>query len=197
MQKQLSLGQSFTVSELCLQLEIPKRTIQDTINRLYPGFMEHGKTTYLDEIKVTEISKELKKAHNLKSADTRTVATTDLELIHRSRDLLLDLTARLDQQDKELTILRPKAALADLAIRDEKEHYSITDAGKHLGLKRKEIFALLRSNGLLTKDSLPTQTALNYEILDLRTNSDINGRNRPQSIMTMKNIFNFKERYIK
>lgn len=95
----------------------------------------------------------------------------------------------------KVSLLRPKANFAKKALRDKKEHYSITQAGKHLGIGQKDMFDILRSNGLLTKENLPSQKALNKDILILRSNPDCNGRNRPQSIMTMENIYNFDNKY--
>lgn len=95
-----------------------------------------------------------------------------------------------------LDVVEPKAALADQALRDKTEHYSITDAGKHLGINQKLMFLILRDKGLLTKKNLPTQKALNYGVLLERTNSCDDGKNRKQAVMDMSCIFEFKKRYL-
>ena len=98
----------------------------------------------------------------------------------------------LTNKNKELT---EKAALADAALRDDKEHYSITEAGKHLGIRQSDMFKILRSNDLLTINNIPSQKAIDLKILFLRTNAVFGERNRPQSVMTMQNIDNFRKRY--
>lgn len=95
-----------------------------------------------------------------------------------------------------LDIVEPKAALADQALRDKTEHYSITDAGKHLGINQKLMFQVIRDHGLLTQKRLPTQKALNYGVLLERTSTCPDGRNRKQAVMDMSCIFEFKRRYV-
>ncbi len=98
-------------------------------------------------------------------------------------------------QAEQIEELKPKAELADACIRDESTHYSITDAGKHLGIRQSEMFSIMRSNYLLTQKSLPTQKALDYGVLIVRTN-EVNGKNRKQSVMTMACINEFNRRYV-
>jgi len=99
--------------------------------------------------------------------------------------------------EEEKMILLPKAELADAALRDKTEHYSITEAGKHLGLRQSEMFKILRDNNLLTKTNLPTQKSIDYNVLILRSNAELGERNHPQSVMTMENMDNFRKRYMK
>lgn len=187
-------GKYYTIKEVCNQLDVPNTTMIDTVNRLFPGFMKHGVKTWLDESQVAEISKELKKAHNNRT-DTRSVAFTDFELLERSRDLVFDLTSRVKQLSEENEIMKPKAELADMALRDESTHFSIRDAGKQLGLNQTDMFNIVRNNGLLTQKDIPSQKALTYELLTLRTNV-VGKRNFKQAVMTMQNIDNFRKRYL-
>jgi phage antirepressor YoqD-like protein len=99
-------------------------------------------------------------------------------------------------QAEQIALMTPKAELADKALRDESKHYSITDAGKHIGLSQSKMFALMREKKLITRKNLPTQKAIELNILQLRTNVDCNGKNRPQSIMTMEQMDNFRRRYV-
>lgn len=121
---------------------------------------------------------------------------TDLEMVVKTAEVMEWLKQKHDEALKAIAILTPKAALADAALRDESKHYSIRDAGKHLGLKQTEIFNILRNKSMLTSRNLPTQNALNTNILTLRTNV-VGSKNRPQSVMTMQNIDNFRKRYCK
>jgi phage antirepressor YoqD-like protein len=106
------------------------------------------------------------------------------------------LRLELTEAKKQLTLQAPKVKLAEECIRDKDKHYSITNAGKQLGLKRTFIFNLMIEKHLLTSEKLPTQHALNRDFISLRTNT-IGGKNYPQAVMTMENIYNFKKSYEK
>lgn len=95
----------------------------------------------------------------------------------------------------KVSILRPKANLADKAIRNEETQYSIRDAGKHIGLRQKEIFKIMNDNKLLTKKRLPTQKAIDEKMLILRSVPDNEGHNWKQAVMTMEHIYNFNNKY--
>lgn len=191
------IEKTMTVKEIADSLQTPIRTVHNAIDRCFPNLKKNGKTTYLTNKQVTTISKELKKAHNVDLASTRKVAITDMELLDRSRDLIFDLTSRVKQLNEENQKLKPKAEFTDIAIRDNTTHYSIRDAGKHLGLSQSKMFTLVRQHKLLTNKNLPTQKALDYNLMTLRTNVCLDGKNRQQAVMTMENIYNFEQRYIK
>lgn len=108
-----------------------------------------------------------------------------------------DTEEKRQKLEKENKLLLPKAELADAALRDKEEHYSITEAGKHLGLRQSEIFEILRDNKLLTLNNLPSQKSIDYKVLFLRTNAKEGQRNHPQAVMNMENMDNFRKRYIK
>jgi len=75
--KDLSNEKMMTVKEIMNALECPKQTVIDSINRLFPGKMKARKTTYLNEVEITKISMDLKRARCCTS--TRTAANTSLE----------------------------------------------------------------------------------------------------------------------
>ena len=106
-----------------------------------------------------------------------------------------DQYEKREAAEYKVSILRPKANLADKALRDPKQHFSIRDAGKHIGLRQSEIFKILRSNNLLTKKRLPTQKAIDENVLIIRSEPDKDGRNWPQALMSMENIYNFNNKY--
>jgi phage antirepressor YoqD-like protein len=95
-------------------------------------------------------------------------------------------------QAKQLELQAPKVELADKCIRSSK-NMSITDAGKHLGVRQKDMFEIMRDNQYLTVKRLPTQKALDRKVLTLKTNVD---KNFKQSVMTMENIMNFQKRHL-
>jgi phage antirepressor YoqD-like protein len=94
-------------------------------------------------------------------------------------------------QAKQLELQAPKVELADKALRNDTQ-MSITDAGKHLGMRQKDIFRIMRVHNYLTKKNLPTQKALTRNILTLKTNSEEGFK---QAVMTMDNIMNFQTRH--
>jgi anti-repressor protein len=105
---------------------------------------------------------------------------------------LIEANKVLEERERQLSIMAPKAELADIAIRDQETQMSITLAGKHICLSQSEIFFMLREKGLLTMDRLPTQKAINKRILTTKSNI-VDGKNYPQAVMTMENIYNFRE----
>lgn len=108
-----------------------------------------------------------------------------------------DQFEKREAAEYKVSIMRPTFQFAKLAIRDKNTQYSITDAGKHLGLHQKEIFEILRKNKLLTKKNKPTQYALDQRILQIKTSTAENGTNFSQAVMTIENMKNFNDRYNK
>lgn len=181
--KDLSNEKTMTVKELAAVLNLDSRTVQLKVKELFPELVQNGKTTFLDEPHVTAIKINLEKKFEVK---------TELEKELLIQQAMIFQTEKIEKLKKENSILKPKAEFADIALRDKTEHYSITQAGKHLGIRQSEMFRILRERKLLTHENLPTQKAIDREILQLRSNPDCNGRNRQQAIMTMQNIYNFK-----
>lgn len=187
MKNELSLEITMTIKEVANALGKDESTIRKIGKSLFPGTFRNGVKTTLNEKQVTAIKLKLGKNSELPK--------TQLEKELIIQQAMLFQAEKINVLQAELQEIRPKAALADEAIRDDQEHYSITQAGKHIGLRQSEIFAILREKKMLTAENLPTQKAIDSGILQLRTNANCNGRNRQQSIMTMQNIYNFKRRY--
>lgn len=196
--KELSTEKMMTVKEVAHALKVTERTIRNYVTKLRHDLsgVKNKQGGYLfNEKDVTLIKLTLEKNQHLDNVNNLPKTALDKQLLIKQAMFLQN--EMIEELQGQITTLKPKAKLAELAIRDEKEHYSIRDAGKHLGLKQKEMFDLLRSKGLLTMDNLPTSKAIKYKVLQLRSNAEINGRNRPQSIMTMANIHEFQKRYVK
>lgn len=178
-----------TIKQISEALNVDNSTVRKIGKKLYPELFENGITTYFNQREVTFIKNEIGKGRtDLGNIAEVSNISTDIDMVNKTAEVIIWLT----NKNKELT---EKAALADAALRDDKEHYSITEAGKHLRIRQSDMFKILRSNGLLTIYNLPSQKAIDLNILFLRTNAVYGERNRPQSVMTMQNIDNFRKRY--
>lgn len=196
--KKLSAEDTMTAKEVSEVLGVTPEAIKKHVRKLFPRAIANGKTTRLSKFQVTEIKR-------LMIPTTQVVAAkTDLDMINQAAEVMNWLTNKNNELQKENNFLKtevktlePKAEFADTAIRDNTTNYSIRDAGKHLGLNQTQIFKLMREKGLLTSKNLPSQKALDYNVLSIRTNVCLDGKNKPQAVMTMENIFNLEQRYIK
>ncbi len=157
--KELTTELRSTVKEISESMGVPVRTVHDSIDRVFPGIKENGKTTYLTMDQVTEVSKDLKKAHNVSLASTRKVAMTDLELMDRSRDLLFDLTSRVKQLTEDNQTMKPKADFYD-QVTDSTDAIDIGTVAKVLNIEdygRNRLFRFLRSIKVLQPNNQPYQ----------------------------------------
>jgi hypothetical protein len=178
-----------TISEMAISLSVSHETIRRIGKRLFPELFVNGKTTIFSEYQATSIKNEIGKGRtDLPNVVEVANISTDIDMINKTTEVISWLLSK----NKEL---KEKADLADAALRDESTHYSIRDAGKHLGLSQTEIFRTLRNKSMLTSKNLPSQNALVAKILTLRTNV-VGTRNIPQAVMTMQNIDNFRKRFM-
>ena len=196
-----------TVKEVAEILGLDIRTVQLKVKELFPDIVANGKVTYLTQTQVTTVKLRIQENGHLATSNDRSrladMPKTPLEedlLIHQAMQIqanrVLILTQDNERMKNRLELQAPLVALADESIRDESTHFSIRDAGKQIGLNQTKMFNLLRDRGLLTKGTLPTQKAIDLNLLTLRVNV-VYGKNRPQAVMTMANICNFKETYQK
>lgn len=184
--KALSTDPKMTVREVSEIIQKDPRTVQLKVKELFPELVVNGKTTYLNESQVTAVKLDLEKRFEVK---------TDLEKKMIVQQAMMILNEEIEQLRTENLIMKPKVELAEKALRDQSKHYCIRDAGKHLGLNQTAIFKIFHSEGLLTIKNIPTQKALDWDLLTLRTNV-VGNKNYPQSVMTMQNIDNFRKRYL-
>ena len=196
-----------TVKEVAEILGLDIRTVQLKVKELFPDIVANGKITYLTQTQVTAVKLRIQENGHLATSNDRSrlanMPKTPLEedlLIQQAMQIqanrVLILTQDNERMKNRLKLQAPLVALADESLRDVTTHFSITNAGKQIGLSQTKIFALMNEKKLLTASKLPTQKALDKGILTLRTNV-VCGKNRPQAVMTMANIFNFKFSYDK
>lgn len=200
---------TMTVKQVSEILNVSKDLVKKRIRELWNDragvLLKNSQGGYLlTEEQVTMIKLRIEEnSHILKVGDDRNaLAKTDLEkklLIKQGYDLLMEEVINLQDENKQLKIEKyenaPKVELAETALRDKTKQYSITDAGKHLGLHMREIFNILESKNMLTSKKLPSQKSLNCKLLEIKTNV-VDGKNRPQAVMTMENMDNFRKRYM-
>lgn len=202
MSKELSTEKRMTVKELASVLNVGESTVKNYALKLRQDLsgVKNRQGGYLfNEKDVTLIKLSLEKNQHLAKDDLDNVVElpkTELEKELLIKQAMVFQNEKIINLQNEVSILKPKADLADKAIRDETTQYSIRDAGKHIGLKQKEIFSIMRDKKLLTTKNQPTQKALNYKVLSQRTNI-IDGKNYKQAVMTMENINEFNRRYNK
>ena len=189
----LTMEKLMTTSEIAEALNVHYTTINKIAKKLYPSRIRNGVRAYFNEVEATLIKNEIGKGRtdlsNIAKVEGIKTSVEEDQIISNAMQILLN---RLNEAKKENESLKPKAALAEVALRDESKQYSITDAGKHLGLRQSEIFDIMRNKGYLTSKNMPSQKAINKGILSIKTNV-VNGHNRPQAVMTMENINNFRE----
>ena len=101
-------GKTMTVQQVADALEIPERTIHNSIDRVLPGLKKNGVTTYLDPEMVAMISKDLKKAHNSELASSGKVAITSLEMAEKAREVMAWLMSEADRMRVELALAAPQ-----------------------------------------------------------------------------------------
>jgi len=163
-----NMGKVLTVKELSAEIGVPERTIHNAIDRAFPGLKKNGFTTLLNENEITEISKELKKAHNSDLATTGKVVTTELEMKQKAAEVMAWLISESQRKDVIIAELEPKAEAADALMKSERT-MSITECAKYFGLHpRSTVFPYLRDLGYLTSQDLPTQAAIDSGYMVLK-----------------------------
>ena len=154
MQKSLSTKPHYTLKEMAEQTEVPYRTLADIAKRLFPEKIKHGKTTYFNETEISIISKEMKKAHNVNSASTRTVAVTEIEENETVLNAIQILTRRQTQLEQKVKELTPKADCYNTFI-DTGKNVTMQEFAKMIGYGRNKMMAKLRELNILTNYNLP------------------------------------------
>lgn len=150
-----------TVREVSEALGISARTIHNAIDRLFPEITQDGKTTYLTEIQVAEISKEVKGKHNANLASTGKV--TALEMKRKAAEVMAWLM-------EENEIMRPKAEAYD-RIADASGLKTIQEVAGILGYGSNTLFAILQGRGILYKTNginLPAREHLECNRFELK-----------------------------
>lgn len=156
-----------TVKEVSEALGVSSDTIKNCIRRLMPNKMQNGKTTYLSEVEVACISRELK--NNVKVTEQLTYeaasqvknTSTELEIIGNALSAFKDLQklytqkeveykAIIAQKDKQLVEQKPKVQWYD-DVADSENLTEISTIGKLTKVGAKKIYALLAADRVIYK----------------------------------------------
>lgn len=198
--QELSLfGESrMTVKELAYVLGVSVELITKRVRELYPDIMKHGVTTYLDETQVTAIKIRISENTSIAVTPYDRTKLADMPKTNLEKELLIMQAMQFQQErihhmQEMLTKMAPKAEVAD-ALCKSLVDMSITDACKHFGLHPKvEVFPYLRKHGFLTSKDLPTQYAIDMNVLSLRQNlNKRTGRFNSQAIVKQGQLPRFK-----
>lgn len=179
-----------TVREVAEVFGVSERVVQLSVKRLFPDAVQNGKLTLLDEAMATAVKRDLQGHHNLEG--TFEVATTALEIEEMTLKVIAYHKAEAERLREELAAAAPKIACANALMASDRT-MSITDAAKHFSLHPKlEVFPYLRARGYLTRDSLPTQAAIDAGYLSLKEVRAQDGKVWPQAVVEAWQLENWR-----
>jgi phage antirepressor YoqD-like protein len=162
----LSLDRLYTAKEISQQMGVPDRTVRRVIKEIFPDVTEVGKTTYLNERQVAQVSVEIKKSHNSNLASSDQVPITEIE----ENNKILDAISILQRRNKEL---EEKAAGYDKLI-DTHNSVSIGEYAKTVGYGRNTMFRRLRSENILDDYNIPYQEYMHhFEVRQIESNGQM------------------------
>ena len=156
-----------TVREVAEALNVSDRTIRRHAEKM--GMTRNGFATYLSENDVTRIKQEIERSgrNDLDNVVQVRQTTTSLEIEEMTLKVISYHKAEADRLRLELSAARPAIESHAAMMRSDKT-MSITQCAKHFGVHPKtEVFPYLRERGYLTSKDLPSQTALDADILAL------------------------------
>jgi len=156
-----------TVKEVAEALNVSERTIQRHAEKM--GMTRNGLTTLLSEIEVTSIKQAIERSgrNDLDNVVEVRNATTELEIAEMTLKVISYHKAEADRLRSELVAAKPAIECHAALMRSDKT-MSITQCAKHFGVHPKtEVFPYLRERGYLTSKDLPSQAALDADILAL------------------------------
>ena len=149
MSKDISTEKSYTVKEISEMISVPERTIRNNIKKLYPEICSQGKTIFLNELQVSNVSKSLKIAHNSNLASTGQVPMTELEEMEVVANAITILTRKVKE-------LQPKAEMYQAFI-DTGDSKTMGEFAKMIGIGRNTMMAKLRTLNIIDSYNIPYQ----------------------------------------
>jgi len=186
-----AMAQAMTIKQVAEALGTAESTIRNKAADLFPDVVVNGKTTYLLAEQVQKIKDSLvPRTITLKSKVE--AAVTELDMIEKARDVMLYLTAKVEEQRAALALAAPKVESFEALMRSDKQ-LSITDASKHFGLHPQvEVFPYLRARGYFTSRDLPTQAAIDAGYLSLKVTTSRSGQIYQQAVVEAWQLENWR-----
>lgn len=106
MTKEISTDKLMTIKEVAEVLEVSRDLIEKRIKELYPHKMSKGRTTYLNELEVTELKLRIQENSSLMTSDDRRkMPQTQLEkhlIVAQAMDILATEIKELKAQNNRL-----------------------------------------------------------------------------------------------
>ena len=139
---------SMSVKDVCEAMGVPRQTVLDAINRLFPGKTRKGVATRLNEAEAFEVSKELKRSHN-NLTGTREVAVTSLEMMEKVADGWKALMSLYEEEKSK----RIAAEARNERLIHNSRTFTSQEIAKELGIRSaQELNARLHEMGIQFKD---------------------------------------------
>ena len=161
--KQISTEKTMTVKEVAEILSVSDQAVRDSIRKLFPDILVHGKTTYLNEKQVTAIKLQIQSGGNRNSKDNFEVVsvTTNLEkelIIMKALQFQQEKIQELKEENERLI---PKAIAHDTFLSAQNAQ-PMHEVSKLFGLGRNKLFEMLRNARILMDGNVPYQDYMKY-----------------------------------
>jgi phage antirepressor YoqD-like protein len=176
-----------TVKELSEVLDVTPKHVRETLRKLYPEKMTNGKETWLNELEVTAIKLEMQKNPYLNQL---VQVKTNLEkamLIKQAMSFQDEIIQQLTADNERM---KPKEIAYDVLMKTD-DMMCITSAAKHFNMRQKVVFEVLRKKGYLTLSNLPTQKAIDADIMYLKEIVGNDDRVHPQAVVKTSQLEKF------
>jgi len=151
--KYISNGK-MTIKEIANILIVSDETIRRSILKLFPDILKNGKKTYLDELQVTAIKRDIIN-HDLHKNVEVTTELEQMMIIQKGYQALMEKTAELEEL---LYSAQPKIHFYDTVV-DSKDAIEMSVVAKMLDkeIGRNKLFELLREKQILRQNNEPYQ----------------------------------------
>ena len=146
------MTKQMTVKEVAEILNVNPETIKKYIRDLYPGILQNGKTTYLNELQVTEIKMSLQSNPHLQQS--LQVVNTDIEMALQLENVARYFKNKYEESQKQISELKPKAIEYDTFI-SNKSNQKIGDVAKLFGIKPNTLHQMLRDAKIMQENYTP------------------------------------------
>lgn len=161
-----------TVREISDALDVDVSTINKKIKLIFPGLVNHGKTTLLNEEQVTIVKRAIFDQNPNLGRVSEVKTSLEKELI--IQQAMQFQAEKISLMERELSEMKPKADFYDRVTRGD-DTIDLGEAAKVLnipGMGRNNLFQFLREKGILMKSNVPYQEYLDrgyFKIVEVET----------------------------